>query len=208
MLSFEIFLLILIVSLYVGIIVFLDRKGVLKRYNISLYGPFLMIRTEKGKDLIYRLSRKKRFWIWFGNISIVVCFVTMVAMVLLLLWQFWWLGEHITKEVAEKLPGVNMVLIIPGVNPILPVGYTIIAIIVAIIFHEFSHGISGASQGLEIKSMGILAFLIPIGAFVEPDEEELKKIRENADILVAMGTCATPIVFSQFFPTTSLKSTE
>ena len=177
MISFEIFLIILIISLYVGIILFLNRKGVLERYNISLYGPFLMIRTEKGKDLIYRLSRKKRFWIWFGNISIVVCFITMVAMVLLLLWQFWWLGEHMTEEVAEKLPGVNMVLIIPGINPILPIGYTIIAIIVAIVFHEFSHGISGASQGLEIKSMGILAFIFPVGAFVEPDEEELKKLK-------------------------------
>lgn len=176
MLSFEIFLIILLVSLYVGIILFLDRKGVLERYNISLYGPFLMFKTERGRDLIYRLSRKKKFWRGFGNVSIVVCFITMVAMVILLLWQFWLLGEHITKEVAEKLPGINMVLVIPVINPILPIGYTIIAIIVAVVFHEFSHGISGASQGLEIKSMGILAFLIPIGAFVEPDEEELKKL--------------------------------
>jgi len=52
-----------------------------------------------------------------------------------------------------------MVLIIPGINPILPIGYTIIAIIVAIVFHEFSHGISGASQGLEIKSMGVYSNL-------------------------------------------------
>ncbi|HDI23918.1 MAG TPA: hypothetical protein ENF40_01710, partial [Thermoplasmatales archaeon] len=101
MLSFEIFLIILLVSLYVGIILFLDRKGVLERYNISLYGPFLMFKTERGRDLIYRLSRKKKFWRGFGNVSIVVCFITMVAMVILLLWQFWLLGEHITKEVAE-----------------------------------------------------------------------------------------------------------
>jgi len=154
-----------------------------------------MFKTEKGRGLIYRLSRRKRFWRWFGNFGIVICFITMVAMVLLLLWQFWLLGEHMTKETAERLPGVNMVLIIPVINPILPIGYTIIAIIVAVVFHELSHGISGASQGLKIKSMGILAFIIPIGAFVEPDEEGLKRlgIRKRMKVF-ASGPAANLLV--------------
>lgn len=196
MLSFEIFLLILIISLYIGIILFLDRKGVLKKYNISLYGPFLMLRTERGKNLIYKLSKRRRFWVWFGNISLLICFATMITMVFLLAWQFWWLEKNITKEVAERLPGVNMVLIIPGINPILPIGYTILAIIIAIVFHEFSHGISGASGGLRIKSMGILAFILPVGAFVEPDEEELKRMEKKRRMRVFASGPSTNLIVS------------
>jgi len=171
--------LIILIALYLGIVIFLDKKKILERHNISLYGPFLMIKTERGKKSIHRLSRFRRFWSWFGDTGVVICFLSMIAVVLLLVWQFWWLGSHITKEIVEKLPEVNMVLVIPGINPLLPIGYTIIAIIIAVVFHEFSHGISASSSGVDIKSLGILAFIIPVGAFVEPDEEQLDKIERR-----------------------------
>ena len=197
MLSASLIILISIITIYLVTIIILNRKGILKKYNLSLYGPFLLIKTDRGRNLIYKLSRRKRFWLWFGNVSMVICVAMMVTTVFLLLWQSWVLTGHLSKEVAEKLPGINMVLIIPVVNPLLPIGYTILAIIIAVVVHEFSHGISGASSGLRIKSMGVLAFIIPIGAFVEPDEEELKRLERKkrlrlfsagptANILVAM----------------------
>jgi len=56
-------------------------------------------------------------------------------------------------------------------------GYILIALIVAIIAHEFSHGILTFVGDLKVKSLGILYLIIPIGAFCEPDEEELKKAK-------------------------------
>lgn len=179
MLSPAVGLVITVIATYIAVVVILYKKKTLEKYNISLYGPFLMIKTEKGRNLIQRLSSFRRFWKGFGDVGIVICFISMVAVIRLLVWQFWWLGSHITKEVAEKLPGVNMVLVIPGINPLLPVGYTILAIIVAVIFHEFSHGISASMAGVDIKSLGVLAFIIPVGAFVEPDEEQLQKIERR-----------------------------
>lgn len=169
----------ILIAVYLGVVTLLYKKKILERYNISLYGPFLMIKTDRGKKLIHRLSSFRRFWSWFGDVGVIVCFSSMVAVVLLLLWQFWWLGSHITKDIVERLPEVNMVLVIPGINPLLPIGYTIIAIIIAIVLHEFSHGISASSSGVDIKSLGILAFIIPVGAFVEPDEEQLDKIERR-----------------------------
>jgi membrane-associated protease RseP (regulator of RpoE activity) len=71
-----------------------------------------------------------------------------------------------------------MVIAIPGINPILPVGYAIVGLVVAIIVHEFSHGIQCTLWKIRIKSLGLLAFIFPVGAFVEPDEDELR----DADI--------------------------
>jgi len=64
-----------------------------------------------------------------------------------------------------------------GYNEIfIPVGYGIIALIILLTFHEISHGILSYVHNINLKSTGILTFLIiPIGAFVEPDEEKMKK---------------------------------
>ncbi|HEC82177.1 MAG TPA: PDZ domain-containing protein, partial [Thermoplasmatales archaeon] len=135
-----------------------------------------MWRTEKGKRLIKRIARSKSFWGWFGTVGIVVCFVTMVLMLWLLIWNVSLL-QRIPKEQWHNLPGAELVVAIPGINPILPLGYTILGLAVAIVFHEFSHGILGVVEKVRIKSLGILSFVFPIGAFVEPDEEEMKKLK-------------------------------
>ena len=41
--------------------------------------------------------------------------------------------------------------------------------------HEFSHGILTFVSNLKVKSLGILYLIIPLGAFCEPDEEQLRK---------------------------------
>ena len=71
---------------------------------------------------------------------------------------------------------------IPGVAPIIP-GITIplipglLAFALLLIVHEFSHGILARIEKIKIKSSGILAFgLIPIGAFVEPDEKAIGRL--------------------------------
>ena len=71
---------------------------------------------------------------------------------------------------APVFPGIH----IPGA-PVLSFWHWIIALFVVAGIHEFSHGVISRVYGIDIKSSGF-AFLGPIlAAFVEPDEETLKK---------------------------------
>jgi membrane-associated protease RseP (regulator of RpoE activity) len=45
------------------------------------------------------------------------------------------------------------------------------------IVHEFGHAILCRVEGIRVKTMGVLLAVIPIGAFVEPDEEDQEKSR-------------------------------
>ena len=77
---------------------------------------------------------------------------------------------------------------LPGINPYLPIFDGWAALIVAMVVHEGAHGVVARSLGFPVKSSGLLFFLIlPIGAFVEVDEEALKaaKARDSGRILAA-----------------------
>jgi membrane-associated protease RseP (regulator of RpoE activity) len=142
-------------------------------------GPALMWRTKKGRGVLKKLAKRKKIWEAFGNLGIVFCFITMFLMTLMLIWQAWFVFGF-TPEQKETLPGPEVALILPGINPILPfeyLGYILLALITAVVVHEFSHGILTIASKLKVKSLGILYLIIPIGAFCEPDENELKKAK-------------------------------
>nr|WP_309221740.1 site-2 protease family protein [Halorussus sp. MSC15.2] len=73
------------------------------------------------------------------------------------------------------------VLVIPGVNPFLPLsvaGEILLGLFVGLVVHEGGHAIMCRVGDIEIRSMGLAALaVLPVGAFVEPDEES----RRNAD---------------------------
>lgn len=89
--------------------------------------------------------------------------------------------DIIAKMFVGKVacPGVG--LVIPGVkipksNFFIP-WYGWIILIIAAFIHEFCHGIMLRVAKVKLKSVGVILFgILPLGAFVEPDEEQLKKI--------------------------------
>ena len=186
-----------IVTLYSFIVFTLNKKGILKKYNISFMGPALMWRTKKGRNFLKKIAEKKRFWKAFGSSGIVLCFITMILMTLMLIWQAWFVFGF-TPEQKEALPGPEIALVLPGINPILPleyIGYILLAFIVAIVVHEFSHGILTIASKLKVKSLGILYLILPIGAFCEPDEEGLKKAKTKSRMRIyAAGPTSNFIV--------------
>lgn len=163
----------LLFAIYVILLLVLKEKNLFEKYNLSLYGPFLAWKTERGKRFIRKLSKPRSFWSIFATVAIFICFVTMAFMLYLLVGNVTIL-MHLPKESIQRLPGVEMVIAIPGINPILPIGYTIVGLIVAIVVHELSHGILCNLGGIKIRSLGLVAFIFPVGAFVEPDEEQLR----------------------------------
>jgi membrane-associated protease RseP (regulator of RpoE activity) len=101
----------------------------------------------------------------------------MVLMTLLIILTAW-LVFGFTPAQRNALPGPEVALVIPGINPILPlefIGYILLGLIVAIVVHEFSHGILALVDKIKVKALGILYLIVPIGAFCEPDDEEVKK---------------------------------
>lgn len=130
----------------------------------------LMYRTDRFKGFIDKVAKKApRFWKWYMNIGIVICFISMAVMVVVLIQS---LGTVLkTPSVSILLPGVQ----IPGSPIFIPFISGFIALILLIIVHEFSHGILARVEGIDIKSMGLLLFIILPGAFVEPDDEQIEK---------------------------------
>jgi membrane-associated protease RseP (regulator of RpoE activity) len=173
----NILIFIAIILIYAGIVFLFFKKGVLKKHNISFYGPALMWRTEKGIQFLKNRAKHGRFWKYYGNTSIIFCFITMVLMTGLMIWTAKKVLEF-TPAQRSVLPGPEVALVIPGINPILPleyIGYVLLGLVIAIVVHEFSHGILALVDKIKVKALGILYLIVPIGAFCEPDDEEVKK---------------------------------
>jgi membrane-associated protease RseP (regulator of RpoE activity) len=185
MTALEGFILFLIIFLSYFFIVFaLYKKGILEKYGIRFYGPgILLIGTRKGLGFLKRISSKKRFWKAYGSFGIIFCLIVMIIVLYFFFWNFSYLASlELTPEQKANLPGIEFALVLPGINPIIPleyIVYIIIALAIGIIVHEFSHGILAFVGNIKVKSMGLSYLIIPIGAFVEPDDEELKKIKNG-----------------------------
>ncbi|KGK98912.1 peptidase [Methanococcoides methylutens] len=170
--------------LYWVIVSILDKKGILERYNISTYGPVLMIRTLRGQKLLDFLAKPKNAWKLFANIGIILMFIGMFAMFLIIVVSdvamLSSIGDNTLPE-PGKFNEARNIFLIPGVNEFIPLSWGIIALLVTLVVHEFSHAILCRVEGIRVKSMGILLAIVPIGGFAEPDEEELFGVRGEAD---------------------------
>ncbi|MEE9174496.1 MAG: site-2 protease family protein [Thermoplasmata archaeon] len=161
----------------------LERRGLLSRVGLTLMGPFLMAKTLRGRAVIERIAQW-RGWGAMGRVYVVLVAVTMVGMTALLAWT----ATLVSRIPPEAAPSPQVLLGLPGINPFIPLTYGIFALAVAIIVHEFSHGILARWWKVKIKSLGILLFIVPIGAFVEPDEEEMQALdRPKRGAIFAAG---------------------
>ena len=170
--SYNIILIFYLFLIYWFIILFLDKQGLLKRYNISLYGliPILQIRTVRGERLLERLGTVRRFWRAYANIGTVLMIMAMAFMFFLVI-----NGAFTTFMVRPEPTELNEPrnwLLIPGLNTFIPM-CAWVGFVVAMIVHELSHGILSIVERIKVKSMGLLLLLVPIGAFTEPDTEQL-----------------------------------
>ncbi len=108
-------------------------------------------------------------------------------------------GVHNTGILATEGPGAAPVL--PGIN--LPFFEGILALAVLLVVHESAHGILARVEKIPLKSAGIVLFgIIPIGAFIDPDEKKLQKAEQEKQnrVLVAGSTAnlVTAVIFLVF----------
>jgi len=162
-----------VIIAWLVLIYFLNRKKILEKHHMSLSGPILLVHTTTGRKTIEKIARKK-IWKGFGNFAVVLCVAVMIFMVVMLCWS-----ASIATQIPESMaPSPRMLIGLPIINPIIPLWYGLLGLIIAMVVHEFSHGILAAFAKVKIKSLGVLFLVLPLGAFVEPDEEELKNIKK------------------------------
>lgn len=167
--------------IYWFIVSVLNRRGILQRYNVTAYGPILMIRTTRGQKLLEILSqgaRRKTFWRTYADIGTIMVFIAMTFMFVLVL-----LGAYATFMVQPEPTDLNAprnLLLIPGLNEFIPL-CAWLGFVVALVVHELSHAVLSTVEKIKVKSMGLLVALIPIGAFAEPDSEQLFGEKENGE---------------------------
>ncbi len=146
--------------------------------------PLLIVRTKRFSFIFEKLGsfRSTRYISWI--FLVLVPFIAGIALYLIVNSLIGLLNNPGIGQVAREL-GPGTILLLPGINPILPVFYGWIAIVLAIAIHEGAHGVIARNVGLNVKSSGLLFFLIiPIGAFVDVDEEQIKKAKPRSSLKV------------------------
>ncbi|MBI5391334.1 site-2 protease family protein [Candidatus Woesearchaeota archaeon] len=178
--SLEVYLLIAFVVL-LSLVLFLNRKKLsLEKIAFPLL-YLILYRTKFGLNLMDRWAKKYNGLVKnLGYACIGFSFIGMLVVSFSLLWT----GYQYVAHPQQNTPGVALVLPftnIPGIG-YLPFVDWILCIFILAVIHEFAHGIVARAHGVPVKSSGfgvmcLFAPLIPL-AFVEPDEEHLKKKNE------------------------------
>jgi len=172
----------------------LDKAGILKKYNMTAIGPIVMMRTFKGQRLLDWIARPKGLWRAVTLLGMPIVIASMVIMLVMLVGMDLWMLSSLQNVPAPgPINEPQNILAIPGINQFIPFWWGWIALIVALIAHEFSHAILAKVENIKVNSLGIMVMPIPIGAFAEIDEEELfgsKSEGKAADIIGPMETKA------------------
>jgi membrane-associated protease RseP (regulator of RpoE activity) len=172
------------------------EKAEEKQPRVEFNFPMLIIRTKRFSGIFDKLGsfRASRYFSWLG--IVLVPFVAGIALSLLVNSLIGILSNPGVGQVVRDL-GPGSILLLPGINPLLPIVYGWIAIVVAIVVHEGAHGVIARNVNLRVKSSGLLLFLIvPIGAFVDVDEEQLKKTRARSALKVMAGGVGANIILA------------
>ena len=171
-----------------AIVIYSDRK------NIDFKYILIMRRTKKFRKLIDNIAKASpRFWKIIGTFGILVCFFFMVqGTFLLTIYQ---------PKVQLVLPSLSPEISVSEVSINIPFWTWFIVILFILVPHELFHGIMARADKIRLKSVGLMMLAIFPGAFVEPDEKQVKKSKIMTRLRVfAAGSFANFIVsFTIFF---------
>ena len=165
------------ILLYTVVVTALSRSGVLPEY-VKSSGPLTTIHTQRGKEFLNRLAQRRRFWRAWANVGVGIVLLLLGALFVVVVLSAY---QNITSPSLSPIRDPQDVLVIPGVNQFLPLSAApdiIFGLLVGLVVHEGGHGLLSRVENIDISSMGVVLFAaLPIGAFVEPDEED----RNEAD---------------------------
>ncbi|MBN2094880.1 MAG: site-2 protease family protein [Candidatus Aenigmarchaeota archaeon] len=171
---------------FVIFIAFMLAVLYLKRKEIEFQGVLALYKTTKLRSSIYKIGKDhKTFWKAYFSLGI------LVGVLIMILGLAYISGTTIDLISGKSTPAFGLVIPYPtseisyesGLLKV-PAWLWVLAIPFLLIPHELSHGLALAANKLKIKSLGLISLLIIPGAFVEPDEEELKKAGKKEKLQV------------------------
>ena len=189
---------------YSGVTMWLRNRGILPD-AVRVSGPVLTLRTLRGRAFLGRLAAPKRLWRAVANLGLGGALVAMVGSFVLIVSSAL---SAFTNAQPSAIQQPQNFLIIPGVNDFLPLSVApeiIAGLAAAMVIHEGAHGLLCRVEGIDIDSMGLVFFaLLPVGAFVEPDEEATQEASRGARARmfaagVTANTLLTVVVFALLF---------
>jgi membrane-associated protease RseP (regulator of RpoE activity) len=138
--------------------------------------PFLyLIHTPYGLKFFDWAARTKAAKIYARFNTYLMPLITALMLFLLIGGLIAVVSQSSIRETSREL-GPRSLLLIPILNPYLPVGYVLISLIITIVVHEAGHGIVARVYNIKLESTGIVLFLgVPVGAFVNIEQNELEK---------------------------------
>ena len=166
-----------------------------KNSNFDFRFPLIILKTQRGQSLMEKLS-KFRFILILSWISLILMPIfSILAVSILLLTASLFLSFPEVREIARET-GPQGALLIPGINPYLPIIYGWIAIFIGLVIHELSHGVIAKAVDIPVRSSGIMFFLfLPIGAFVEVDDTKLDSVSfKKSGRIIAAGAGSNIVV--------------
>lgn len=168
----------------------LGRVLPLKKYGLDIKPFFVKYESERFKRILSKCSGRQRvLWRLFSHISVFSGFGLMV-------FAIGFLSINLMRPLLRYGREVTVVPIIPGLtlDPVwLP--YFLIAVLVAILTHEAAHGIIALTEGVKVKSAGLLAFAIFPGGFVEVNEEEMNRLPRISRMRIFSAGSSSNLVF-------------
>ncbi|OGI12459.1 hypothetical protein A3K64_04415 [Candidatus Micrarchaeota archaeon RBG_16_36_9] len=155
-----------------AVLIYNDRK------NIDFKYILFMRRTKRFRDLLDKIAQKSpRFWKIIGTIAFIVSIGVMVFGT----WNLINVAYLIYTGVITQ-PSLQIILPVPTSETIvspgfigIPFWFWIIVIAIVLIPHETFHGIIARAEKIKLKDVGLMLLAIFPGAFVEPDDKQLKK---------------------------------
>ncbi len=164
--------------IFLTLILYFNRKKVKLEPILILFNVpiiyVIMYRSKWGIKLMKKFSRHQKILDVLGYISIAIGYIGMIFIEAFLVYGIY------KSFFVTKTPVMQLVLPIKAKGVFyVPFINWILSIFIIATIHEFAHGVFTAKFKLPIKSTGfaILGLLLPIipAAFVEPDENKLKK---------------------------------
>ena len=188
----------LIFAIFVAVLAILLIKD---RKNVKREGIVLIRRTKKGVSFIDSVAN--RFPRFLGALYTVGVVVAIGGM----FFASYFILTSAVSVASGGVEGVKLVLPGPVDNAVsapavlfMPWYFWVIGIMALIIPHEFSHGVVSRLRKIKVKTVGWILLIVIPGAFVEPDEKQLKASTTGTKLRVyAAGSFANFIMAFLFF---------
>jgi membrane-associated protease RseP (regulator of RpoE activity) len=177
----------------VAFLLWRDRK------KIQVNGVVFMRRTSRGKAWLDKtVKRHKRAWS-------IVAVLGVIAAVPAMAFITYFLVENALRLIMGTGGGA-VSIVLPGpefaARPgllLVPWYFWILAVGILIIPHELAHGVAARLLKIKVKSLGLFLLAVLPGAFVEPDEKQLKRAPRMAKLKVyAIGSFVNFVTAAAF----------